>query len=456
MMRIGLFTDSYHPASNGVVVVIDSLRRELEAAGHEVYVFAPDASIAPNAVKLGAKIRAKMPEKITNFIEAHASKSPKIMHDDPHVIRLPAIQGEIKFAFFAPPQLLQIIRDLKLDVIQFFTPDQLGLMAAYAARKTGAILVGQHSTDIYAFSKDYPAIVLGCFVGGFLETGAHKLSTQQRRKFAKIYLSPRRFESNEKWGQRLVAGYTAMLYSGCDGVVAVSRKSANQLDVFAERVDEKLNLRVIPTGVDALPRPKNFAKKLIDFREKFALADDDEIILNFGRMAEEKNLPLLISAFSIVAKDHPRAKLVFAGDYIFLDKLKSIARKSPFADRIVFVGRYERADLPVICATAKLFAFPSLSDTQALVLNEAAGQNLPIVMIDRGGVNDVFRDGENGFFAHNSARDFAKKCNAILADDNLRQRFAKKSGELATNFSEKNQTAELVKFYRELLRRPLK
>lgn len=453
-MRIGLFTDSYHPASNGVVVVVDSLRRELEAAGHEVYIFAPDSSIAPKAVKLGAKIHSKMPEKIASFIDTHASKLPKMMHDDPHIIRLPAIQGEIQFAFFMPPQLLQTVRELKLDVIQFFTPDQLGLMAAYAARKTGAILIGQHSTDIYEFSKNYPAIILGCFIGGFLENGAHKLSMQQRRKFAKIYFSRHRFESNEKWGQRLVAGYTAMLYSGCDGVVAVSQKSANQLNNFAKRVDEKFNLRVIPTGVDILPRPEDFTIKIADFRKKFAFDDNDEIILNFGRMAEEKNLTLLISAFSYIAKDHPHAKLVFAGDYVYLEALKSIARKSHFADRIVFIGRYERADLPVICATAKLFAFPSLTDTQALVLNEAAGQGLPIVMIDRTGVNDVFRNGENGFFAHNSARDFAKKCDIILSDHKTRQKFSRRSSELAKNFSENNQTADLVKFYRELLRTP--
>ncbi|MFH1609312.1 MAG: glycosyltransferase family 4 protein [Candidatus Bipolaricaulota bacterium] len=40
-MKIGLFTDTYVPDTNGVVTVIRLMERELSRAGHEVYVFAP-------------------------------------------------------------------------------------------------------------------------------------------------------------------------------------------------------------------------------------------------------------------------------------------------------------------------------------------------------------------------------------------------------------------------------
>jgi glycosyltransferase involved in cell wall biosynthesis len=446
------------------VVVIDSLRHELEAAGHEVFIFAPDGSVNPRATKIrgkiaakvGDKIREKSPKILREKIPTSEQISRKIMTDDDHIIRLPAVQYDMQLAVFFPPAVMKKIREKKLDVIQFFTPGQIGLMAAYAARKTGAVLVAQHSTDAYEFSKDYPSIILGCFFGGFLAPIVRKMSAREQMNFAKIYLSPRRFESDEKWGQRLVAGFTSVLYAGCDGVVAVSRKSSDQLQKFAERMNEKLNLKVIPTGVNVIKKPIDFAKKLTVFRKKFGITDDDEIILNFGRMAEEKNLPLLISALEQLVKTRPRAKLIFAGDYIFREKLEQIARKSPVSDRIIFVGRYNRADLPVICAAAKIFAFPSLTDTQALVLNEAASQNLPIVMIDQSGVNDVFRENENGFFAKNNAKNFAKKCADILSDDKLRTKFAQKSGEFAAEFSEESQTEKLVDFWRELLKLPVK
>ena len=463
-MRIGLFTDSYHPASNGIVVVIDSLRQELEAAGHEVFIFAPDGSVNPRATKIhekfsrkiGDKVREKVPKKIREKISSSDQIAAKIQQDDSHIIRLPAIQYDMQLAMFFPPKLMKQIREHKLDVIQFFTPGQIGLMAAYAARKTGAVLIGQHSTDAYEFSKDYPSIILGCFFGGFLAPIVRKMSIRKQMNFAKVYLSPRKFESDEKWGQRLVAGFTSVLYAGCDGVVAVSKKSADQLSKFAARMDEKLNLSVIPTGVDVLKKPSDFNKKLVEFREKFNISDQDEIILNFGRMAEEKNLKMLIPSLEQLLKTHPDAKLIFAGDYIFREKLEEIAKKSPVSDRIIFTGRYNREDLPVICSVAKIFAFPSLTDTQALVLNEAAGQNLPIVMIDQSGVNDVFKDKENGFFAKNNPRDFAKKCAKILENEDLRNAFAINSEKKAHEFSEKIQTEKLISFYRDLLKLPLK
>lgn len=425
-MRIGLFTDTYHPAANGVVVIVDVARRELEKLGHEVFIFAPD----------GAAVNSR-------------KKLPR----DPHIIRLPAIQYDMQLSLFFPPRLLRRIRALKLDVIQFVTPAQVGLMAALAARKTGAVLVGKHATDTYEFSKDYRAMALSYFFAGFLAPLFVKLSPAQKKTFAKLYLAPMSRESDENYTQRLIAGLMSLLYANCDGVVAVSRKSAEQLQSFAERSGETLNLRVIPDGVDGLPPPA--PKAVAAFRKKWKIAPDDEVIVSLGRMAEEKNLTLLIDMLPILLKKHPHAKLLLAGGYIYRETLEKIAAQSPAADRIIFTGLYPRDELPTICAVAKVFAFSSLTDTQALVLNEAAGQGLPIVMCDRG-VNDVFVAGENGLLAENNPRDFADKVAQLLDDDDLRQKFGARSRELAAQFSESAQTEKLVEFYRELLRKPMK
>ncbi|MBU3897188.1 MAG: glycosyltransferase [Nanoarchaeota archaeon] len=40
-MKIAFFTETYHPQVNGVVTVIDAYKKELEARGHKVYIFAP-------------------------------------------------------------------------------------------------------------------------------------------------------------------------------------------------------------------------------------------------------------------------------------------------------------------------------------------------------------------------------------------------------------------------------
>lgn len=419
-MKIGLFTDTYHPAANGVVCAIDQTRRELEALGHEVFVLAPD----------GGVVRGKLP-------------------DDPHVIRLPAFQYDMQLSMFFPPTLLKKIRELELDVIHFFTPAQVGLMAALAARKTGAVLVGKHSTDTYEFSKDYPAMIIGAVLGGLLGPLFIKLSDEQKKTFVKLYLSPHGREKNEKWAQRLIAGQMTLLYANCDGVVAVSPKSADQLARFAERSDEKLNLYVIPDGVDILPSadPRDIEK----FRKQWNIDEDDEIVVSFGRMAEEKNLTLLIDMLPKLLKKRSNVKLLLAGDYVYREKLEKIAAASPAADRIIFTGLYKRDELSTICAVAKVFAFPSLKDTQALVLNEAAGQGLPIVMCDHD-LNEVFQDARNGFIARNDPVDFAAKVETILADDKLAARMGRNSRKFAAATTERAQTEKLVELYRELLR----
>jgi 1,2-diacylglycerol 3-alpha-glucosyltransferase len=40
-MRIGIFTDTYKPEINGVITSIEIFRKQLEAMGHEVYLFCP-------------------------------------------------------------------------------------------------------------------------------------------------------------------------------------------------------------------------------------------------------------------------------------------------------------------------------------------------------------------------------------------------------------------------------
>ena len=40
-MKIGIFTDTYHPDINGVVTSIRMLELEMKKRGHEVYIFSP-------------------------------------------------------------------------------------------------------------------------------------------------------------------------------------------------------------------------------------------------------------------------------------------------------------------------------------------------------------------------------------------------------------------------------
>lgn len=420
-MRIGLFTDSYHPASNGVVVIVDSTRRQLEALGHEVFIFAPD----------GGVIHGKQPE-------------------DPHIIRYPAFQYDLQLSMFFPHVLIAKARALHLDVIEFFTPAQIGLMSVLAARLSHTVLIAKHSTDTYEFSKDYKAMMLSYVFASVLTPVFVKPTRRRMATLMRLYVAPMAKPQTERWAQRLIAGLMAMLYGGCDAVIAVSQKSSDQLAGFADRVGEHMNLKVIPDGVDILPpaTPGDAER----FRAQWGITDEDEVVVNFGRMAEEKNQVLLINMMPLLVAQRPNAKLLLAGDYVFRGKLEAMAARSPVRDRIIFTGKYQREDLGTICAVSRVFAFPSIWDTQGIVLNEAAGLGLPIVMCDRD-LNDVFVDGENGLLAENEPRDFAAKIARLLEDDALRTQFGQRGREIAKRFGGRQQAEKLVELYQQLVAR---
>ena len=424
-MRIGLFTDSYRPAQNGVVVVVDVTRRELEKMGHEVYVFAPSANLL--------------------------NQVAEVDKNDDHLIHFPAIRGagfkEGQLSIFFPPHLLNKVRDLKIDVLHFFTAGQMALFCCYAARKTGAALIGQHCTDTYEYSDSYKLLKVGYAAMCALMPAAVEMTPKQRLDFATLYAFKK---DSDNWGKRLVAGMLALWYQACDSVIAVSKKSAQQLQMIADRNDVTLNLSIIPTGVNP---PSPVTDDEIDtFRREFNIQPDDEVIIYFGRLGQEKNLAMLIPTIERVLQKRPKAKLVYAGDWEYRATLEKLAFESPARDRIVFTGRYERSQIGILNAISKVYAFPSLTDTQGLAVTEAAYGGLPIVLCDPLAPAAFEEDG-NGLVAQNDPDDFADKLLQILDNKSLYRRFSKRSKELASELTEQRQTEKVVELYRQALRR---
>ena len=424
-MRIGLFTDSYRPAQNGVVVVVDVTRRELEKMGHEVYVFAPSANLL--------------------------NQVAEVDKNDDHLIHFPTIRGagfkEGQLSVFFPPHLLNKVRDLKIDVLHFFTAGQMALFCCYAARKTGAALIGQHCTDTYEYSDSYKLLKVGYAAMCALMPAAVEMTPKQRLDFATLYAFKK---DSDNWGKRLVAGMLALWYQACDSVIAVSKKSAQQLQMIADRNDVTLNLSIIPTGVNP---PSPVTDDEVDaFRREFNIQSDDEVIIYFGRLGQEKNLAMLIPTIERVLQKRPKAKLVYAGDWEYRATLEKLAFESPARDRIVFTGRYERSQIGILNAISKIYVFPSLTDTQGLAVTEAAYGGLPIVLCDPLAPAAFEEDG-NGLVAQNDPDDFADKLLQILDNKSLYRRLSKRSKELASELTEQRQTEKVVELYRQALRR---
>lgn len=423
-MRIGLFSDTYRPTVNGITYVIDSLKRQLEAQGHDVFIFCPGRSLAPH-------------------------RKPEFVAEGDSVIRLRSFSSGFfegfDFALFFPPRTLRQIRDMNLDVIHVLTPSQVGLLGVRAAKKYDIPLVMQHSTDLYEFSEHYPNVLPGVLaLVGVLFPMSVRFQGKDLREVMKLYRPHRR---PTKWNQAIIKSGITLLYSKADAVIALSRKSKCQLESW--QYDEyAYDVTLLPSGVDALKKPTKAA--LDAFRDLHGIRKSDEVVGYVGRLAKEKNLDLLIKSFDKIGKERPKAKLVFVGDFEYRKTLEEKAAKSRYPKRIIFTGSIPREELGVAYAALDVFAFPSLKDTQGWVLHEAAHARLPIVLIDSE-LSEVLIDEKNGFIAKNNATNVAKHITTLLRSRAMRERFGDESKKLAQKYSERKQVQKLIKLYTRII-----
>jgi len=425
-MRIGLFTDTYRPSINGIVYVVESLKKHLEAEGHEVFIFCPARSIRRSQ---------------------HALE----FEEDEHVIRFPSIKGafydDYDTSLFFPPRVLSQVRELNLDVIHFFTPGQVGLMGVYAAHKTDTPLIAQHCTDLREYVEHYRD---GLLLPGLLALIALfpftvKVNGKDIREIMRLY-RPRR--GRVQWNIDIVEKMVTLVYSKCDGVIALSRKSKAQLESWQRDENYKYEVTLLPNGVDRLPIAKK--KQIAEFQEIYHIDPTDEVIGFVGRLGSEKNLAVLIPMLEQVVRARPKARLLFVGDFEFRATLEKMAAESSCPSRITFTGALPRETLGMVYGSMDVFVFPSLTDTQGWAIHEAAHAGLPLVLVDTE-LSEVMTAGHNGFYANNSAESLAKVIIELLEDPEKRAAFGKESQRLARTFTEESQVRKLVRFYEKAI-----
>lgn len=409
-MRIGLFSDSYLPSLDGISYSIESFRVELEKLGHEVYVFAPAPGMR----------RYKEPSS--------------------HVVRFPAIKGlfydDYLTSMFFPPEAMLRIKRRKLDVIHFHTPSQIGLLGAYFALRNNIPLISTYHTDLYEYVSHYPQVLPGSIALSLL---APLITRGGLADFRQAISSIKPERNVDAWNKKIVVRGITMLHNNCDYVIAPSHKIEHQLRSW----HTKAPIRVLPTGVDKITTSDQAIRA---FKRKYDLASSDKIVLFVGRLGSEKNLELLLSSMPGVLKSVSEAKLVIVGRHEYQTVLANKAKELGISDQVIFTGYISHDRLGAAYSSADVFAFPSRTDTQGLVLHEAANAGLPIVMIDKE-ITDVVKDGKNGFIAKNSAKDFTKKLVTILNNTDLRGKMSAQSTRLAARYSAAHQAAQLAHLY---------
>ena len=120
--------------------------------------------------------------------------------------------------------------------------------------------------------------------------------------------------------------------------------------------------------------------------------------LYVGRLAPEKNVESLLSAWVAYRQAGGNWSLVLVGDGPSAAALRSQAEASPYGADVSFAGLRTSRELPQFYAFAGCFVLPSLREPWGLVVNEAMAAALPVLVSARCGCSeDLVKEGENGF-----------------------------------------------------------
>jgi 1,2-diacylglycerol 3-alpha-glucosyltransferase len=330
------------------------------------------------------------------------------------VIRVPSIP----FLFYPPyriglPGLSKKtylrLESLKLEIIHTHSPFSVGLYGVHLARKWNLPL-------LYTYHTLYPKYVHYFFKGKIISSeGAAKIVRNYSDK--------------------------------CDCVIAPSPQMRDELLSYGV----KTRVVVLPTGVN---KDDFTARDLFSVRQKHNLGTSTKILLYAGRLGKEKNLYLLLGAFRKVLKEMPDTVLFLAGDGILKDELKSISKSRGIADKTIFLNFLDRQTLAQYYKEADLFVFPSVTETQGLVLIEVMMNKTAVLTMNQGGVLSIVRHNENGILSDNSEDEFARWIIKILKDDALRKRLEEAGYRSALEMTSEISTKKHIELYRDLLSSP--
>ena len=411
-LRIALFTDNYGPSPSGLLYAVQFLEGELLKAGHEVLVVAPAAD-GPNPYRDHPKRRElRLPS-----------------------MRIPALPAYVCAGNGFEAALATLKADPP-DIIHVHGLGSVGMLGVWAADQSDVPLMVTWHTDFEAYAEHYSA--MGPFMDAYLRLlkAATTGVTQPRLADMRNWLSVKWFRKG--MSRRALLNAARTMLEAADVVTAPSPKTADRVLEAAPRAI----VRVVPNGADALPPGPRIGQPA------------GPRIIYIGRIAPEKGIPLLLEAFEWVREDLPTAQLMIVGDWrpappSLRQKLLRASRKGG----VILAGHVKRENLEPYYESADVFAFPSMTDTQALVLHEAAHAGLPIVTVDHE-LQLVIDPGVNGLIARPTpeslARNLVSMINRMNEDPSFAMRAHARSRELADQYTIANQSAAIETLYQDL------
>lgn len=135
----------------------------------------------------------------------------------------------------------------------------------------------------------------------------------------------------------------------------------------------------------------------LNLKKELGILNDDFVFIFVGRLVRDKGINEMVQAFELLQKENAKIKLLLVGDYENdLDPLSSATVESINSnDSILAVGF--KNDVRPYFAIANTLVFPSYREGFPNVVMQAGAMNLPCIVSNINGCNEIIIEKENGF-----------------------------------------------------------
>jgi 1,2-diacylglycerol 3-alpha-glucosyltransferase len=302
--------------------------------------------------------------------------------------------------------LNQTIKHLDIDIIHVHSPFLLGSLGARMARRHKLPLIFTFHTLYEQYVHYFPFV--------------------------------------EKTSKQVVQAIARDFSNRCNVVVAPSRLVVDYL----RQIGIKTSIVKIPTGID-MDEFKELDRNWL--KNSYGVRADEKVLLFVGRLGKEKNVEFLLESFQAVLKLIPDCRLVLAGKGPLEDSLRLLCRQIGIEDKVIFTGELPRQQIVHCYASSDILVFPSVSDTQGLVIGEAKAAGVPVVAIRAFGPAEMVIHNEDGLLTEFALPAFTEAIIKLLNDNVLYERMSKQSLKNAPLISSALCAEQMIEVYQGLI-----
>lgn len=170
--------------------------------------------------------------------------------------------------------------------------------------------------------------------------------------------------------------------------------------ILSEKFCGKEKLKILGNGstnginIDNFSTESISEQHKIDLKNKLGIKDNDFVFIFVGRLVKDKGINELIAAFKKL--NYPDVRLLLVGPYeTELDPLDDNTLKEIGDNKNILTVGYQK-DVRPYFAVSDALAFPSYREGFPNVVLQALAMEIPVIVSDINGCNEIVMDGING------------------------------------------------------------